>query len=195
VTACKKLLSELKDRYPENYEQLALLVLLHPEWCENHQGGCDDNCPRKLTNHINKENLNMSELQEYQDRAAAAEAELKKFKVQQKIKDFKNSCEAFVKKGVMTPAERDLIFSNIDEDRCAVRWEAVKEFVENSTYLDFREYGFHGEGSHAKYYDSAAAELADRAQTYSRKHKVRYEKAATAILANDPDLAERYKME
>jgi hypothetical protein len=142
------------------------------------------------------------------EKREAAEAKLKKFTEQQaadqekaRIKAFKDECEALVKDGKLTPAERDKLVEGIPtfkytEDGFLVPFISLKEVAESRQILDTGE---HGEGGgdvkDKKEYESASDELADRAKAYSAKHNVSYTEAADKVLVADEKLAERYKLE
>ena len=157
-----------------------------------------------------QDKLKAAEEQDKADKEAreAAEAKLKKFKEDQekdrqefRVKAFKDECEALVKDGKLTPAERDKLVKGIpefkyDESGHFVPFVDVKAIIENRKILDTVEYGEDGKPiQKAKKYDSASEEMADRAKTYSIENKVSYSEAVDIITAKDADLAERYKLE
>ncbi len=178
-----------------------------------------------ITDHVDKEHKKMSEKKEktYQEEyenerkareiaeqeKADMEAELKKFKEQQekerheaRIKEFTDTCEALVKDGKMTPAERDGLVEGVstltytEDNGFLLPFETVKQFVEGRQILDTEEHGESGEeDKQEKTYTSASDELADRARKYQRDNKVTYTEATDAVLAEDPELAENYKMQ
>ena len=140
-----------------------------------------------------------------EEKSKADAAELKKFKEQQatdqqaaQVKAFKDECEGMVKDGLLMPTEREKLVKEIQytEDGVLVPFASLKKFAENRKLLDTKEYGEDGKPIHKeKTYTGASDELADRAKKYSVENKVEYEVAAAAILEEDPDLAERYKMD
>lgn len=155
------------------------------------------------------------EIKEYQDKVDAAEkaaraetekrekaeADLKKFKADQakaeqdrQKKEFTDECEALVKDGKMTPAERDNLVKEVQftETGVSLGFAELKHFITNRQLLDTKE---HGKDTKPKEYASASEELADRAKKYSRENKIDYEAAQKVILEEDSELANRYKME
>ena len=143
-----------------------------------------------------------------EEKAKADADKLKKFEEQQvkdrqeaRIKAFTDECEVLVKAGKMTPAERDGLVKDIPtfkytDDGFLVPFISLKEFAETRAILDTGEHGESGTGEgKTKEYTGASDELADRAKKYSVENKVDYEVAAKAILEQDSDLAERYKMD
>ena len=137
--------------------------------------------------------------------AKDAEAKLKKFaeesakkETERRTKEFTDKCESMVKAGKLTPAERDKLvegvqtFNFTENDGFEIPFATFCEVVEARQVLDLDE---HGKDKKAKEYASASEELADRAKKYSVDHKVEYQSAVRAILEQDTDLADRYKME
>jgi hypothetical protein len=144
-----------------------------------------------------------------EEAAQAAEAKLKKFKEDQeadrqemRVKAFKDECEALVKAGTLTTAERKKLVDGIPtfkytEDGFFVPFIDLKAIAESRQIMDTIEYGEDGNPiQKQKEYADASEELADRARTYRLKNpKVSYSEAAEVILAEDTDLADRYKMD
>jgi len=136
--------------------------------------------------------------------AKAADAKLKEFTAaaekadnERRTKEFKSECERLVTLGKLMPAERDKLVEGIptfqySKDGYLVPFVAVREFIEKRQVLDLDEKGVEKK---SKEYASASDELADRAKKYSIEHKVNYDVAAKAILEQDPELANRYKLQ
>ena len=169
-------------------------------------------------------NMSENEKKVYEDQIAAKEAALKdaeskvkeaeaKLKTYEENKakelrakhetEFKSFCEDLVKSGKLMPTDRDKYFSDMgnlyyDPDKgFMIPVEAFKAYTAGvEAFIEFDEKGVarKKEQQREKTYNTAADELADRAQEYAEKNKVSYAEASDAILRTDKELAERWKM-
>jgi cation transport regulator ChaB len=178
------------------------LVIYHEESNEGKKQMADDT--KKFTEKIAALEAKLKE----KDAAInEKESEIKKFREDQEMKDqqqreaeFVEYCEKLVKDGRMLPAERDRLIKEIptfqyNSEGYLIPFVSFKSYAEShKAVLDTKETGQEGKGDKKKY-SSASDELADRADKLAAEKDWDYEKASTFVLKNDPDLAERYKLE
>jgi cation transport regulator len=143
-----------------------------------------------------------NEAQESKSKVAKFEQDQEILTQKQRETEFKKFCEAEVKEGRMLPAERDRLFKQIpefkyNEEGYLIPFVSFQSYVKNHiAILDTSEHGDAGGGSNEKkQYDSASAEIADRAKKVALDKDWDYEKAQKFVLADDPELAQRYRDE
>lgn len=126
------------------------------------------------------------------------------------VEEFKSFCESAVKDCKIFPAARDILYNDketlnfSEENEIVIPFSKFKSFIEKThEILDKSEHGFHlptdkrDKPSKSYYTEKPGVKLHDadldvEVKKYMKENKVEYTEAMTAVLVENPDLAEKF---